>query len=203
MANRVSIELIDDDASESLMRGSRAYVRPSSSEGAWASAPDVGLRRTATGNRSRCLLNGWLRPEDGIRSLLSAIGHRMGLLVRQLSAGTWTRNGSLRFTSIRRRCPQQSGHSADSFVSRRLTEADSDTSVTLPAICCVKRDIARSLRVTVADAMTVCGGIASRDRSLFDRLLRDTQAAAVMAPASDVRWTWAGGVRSGKPIPEG
>ncbi|WP_202800243.1 hypothetical protein [Pontibacter sp. BAB1700] len=50
------------------------------------------------------------------------------------------------------------------------------------------------------EAMTLAGGIAYRDNSRLDVLLRDARAAHVMAPTTDLLYTWLGRALLDQPI---
>lgn len=81
--------------------------------------------------------------------------------------------------------------------SRRLiyhaaTEADEEGADMLFALCAAKADVAGTAIHVVNEAMTLTGGIAYRDGSRLDRLLRDARAVHVMSPSTDILYTWIG-----------
>ncbi len=48
--------------------------------------------------------------------------------------------------------------------------------------------------------MTLTGGIAYRENSRFDVLLRDARAAHIMSPTTDLLYTWLGRALLDQPI---
>jgi alkylation response protein AidB-like acyl-CoA dehydrogenase len=81
--------------------------------------------------------------------------------------------------------------------SRRLCywaaeEADGGRPEALPALCAAKADVGQTVVDVVNDCMTLLGGMAYRDGSVLERLLRDARAAHVMSPTTDLLYTWAG-----------
>jgi alkylation response protein AidB-like acyl-CoA dehydrogenase len=79
-------------------------------------------------------------------------------------------------------------------------EADRGGPYALPAICYAKANVAHNVVKTVDEAMALCGGIAYRNHSMFDRILRDAHAAHIMAPTTDVLLTWTGRALLDEPI---
>ena len=71
-------------------------------------------------------------------------------------------------------------------------EGDRQGPLTLPALCAAKAEVAPCVVETVNDCMTLVGGSAYRDGSRLERLLRDARAADVMAPTTDILYTWCG-----------
>lgn len=62
----------------------------------------------------------------------------------------------------------------------------------LPALCSAKAEVADCAVHVVNEALTLTGGIAYRDGSALERYLRDSRAAHVMAPTTDILRVWAG-----------
>jgi alkylation response protein AidB-like acyl-CoA dehydrogenase len=62
----------------------------------------------------------------------------------------------------------------------------------LPAMCSAQAEVARASVDIVNEGMTQVGGIAYRDGSVLQRLLRDARAAHVMSPTTDLLYTWTG-----------
>ena len=79
-------------------------------------------------------------------------------------------------------------------------EADTGGPNALPALCAAKAEVAHSAVSVVNESMTMCGGIAYRENTRFDRLLRDARAAHVMSPTTDILLTWAGRALLGEPL---
>lgn len=74
-----------------------------------------------------------------------------------------------------------------------------DPSAMLP-ILSAKAEVANCAVDVVNEAMTLAGGIAYRDNSRLDVLLRDARAAHVMAPTTDLLYTWLGRALLDQPI---
>jgi len=70
----------------------------------------------------------------------------------------------------------------------------------LPAILSAKADVADCAVEVANEALTLCGGIAYREGSRLERLLRDARAAHVMSPTTDLLRTWAGRALLGLPL---
>lgn len=70
----------------------------------------------------------------------------------------------------------------------------------LAALCSAKAEVATAAVHIVNECMTLMGGIAYRDGSVLQRLLRDVRAAHVMAPTTDMLYSWAGRALLGLPI---
>ena len=70
----------------------------------------------------------------------------------------------------------------------------------LPALLSAKAEVADCAVTVVNEAMTLAGGIAYRDGTRLERLLRDARAAHVMAPTTDMLRTWTGRALLGLPI---
>ncbi|MFA9477899.1 acyl-CoA dehydrogenase family protein [Phycisphaerales bacterium AB-hyl4] len=62
----------------------------------------------------------------------------------------------------------------------------------LPAMLSAKAEVGQSAVHVANEAMTLCGGTAYREHSRLGQLLRDARAAHVMAPTTDLLWTWVG-----------
>jgi alkylation response protein AidB-like acyl-CoA dehydrogenase len=74
-----------------------------------------------------------------------------------------------------------------------------DPGAVLP-ILSAKAEVAHCAVHVVNEAMTLAGGIAYRDNSRLDVLLRDARAAHVMAPTTDLLYTWLGRALLDQPI---
>lgn len=74
-----------------------------------------------------------------------------------------------------------------------------DPGAMLP-ILSAKAEVANCAVDVVNEAMTLAGGIAYRDNSRLDVLLRDARAAHVMAPTTDLLYTWLGRALLEQPI---
>lgn len=68
------------------------------------------------------------------------------------------------------------------------------------ALFSAKSEMAEVAVTIVNDSMTLMGGIAYREGSLMERLLRDVRAAHVMAPTTDLLRLWSGRMLLGQPI---
>lgn len=83
-------------------------------------------------------------------------------------------------------------HRARQLALWAADEGDRQGPLTLPALCAAKAEVAPCVVETVNDCMTLVGGSAYRDGSRLERLLRDARAADVMAPTTDLLYTWCG-----------
>ncbi|MGH2722327.1 MAG: acyl-CoA dehydrogenase family protein [Actinomycetota bacterium] len=83
-------------------------------------------------------------------------------------------------------------HRTRQLVLWAADEGDRLGPLTLPALCAAKAEVAPCVVETVNDCMTLVGGSAYRDGSRLGRLLRDARAADVMAPTTDILYTWCG-----------
>jgi alkylation response protein AidB-like acyl-CoA dehydrogenase len=86
---------------------------------------------------------------------------------------------------------------AEVQATRRLVywaaeEAESGGPDALPALASAKAQVADTATAVVNDAMTLVGGIGYRDRHPLERHLRDSRAAHVMSPTTDILRTWTG-----------
>lgn len=70
----------------------------------------------------------------------------------------------------------------------------------LLAILSAKAEVAHCVEEVVNEAMTLTGGIAYRENSRFDVLLRDARAAHIMSPTTDLLYTWLGRALLDQPI---
>ncbi|MCX2740313.1 acyl-CoA dehydrogenase family protein [Pontibacter anaerobius] len=69
---------------------------------------------------------------------------------------------------------------------------DSGDPMAVLSIISSKAEVAHCAVDVVNEAMTLSGGIAYRENSRFEVLLRDARAAHVMAPTTDMLYTWLG-----------
>jgi alkylation response protein AidB-like acyl-CoA dehydrogenase len=72
------------------------------------------------------------------------------------------------------------------------TQGDSGGTDALPALLSAKAEVADCAVGVANEAMTLGGGIAYRESSRLERLLRDARASHVMAPTTDILRTWTG-----------
>jgi alkylation response protein AidB-like acyl-CoA dehydrogenase len=70
----------------------------------------------------------------------------------------------------------------------------------LPAVMAAKAEVADCVIAAVNEAMTLCGGVAYREGSTLQRLLRDARAAHVMAPTTDILRLWIGRTLLQRPL---
>lgn len=70
----------------------------------------------------------------------------------------------------------------------------------LPAILSAKAEVANCVTEVVNEAMTLTGGIAYQQNSRLELLMRDARAAHVMAPTTDILYTWLGRAILEQPI---
>ncbi|CAN5499684.1 acyl-CoA dehydrogenase family protein [soil metagenome] len=68
------------------------------------------------------------------------------------------------------------------------------------SVLSAKAEVAHCVVEVVNEAMTLMGGIAYRENSRLDMLLRDARAAHVMAPTTDFLYTWIGRAILDQPI---
>ncbi|MEQ8665815.1 MAG: acyl-CoA dehydrogenase family protein [Rhodospirillales bacterium] len=78
----------------------------------------------------------------------------------------------------------------------RFDQGDPDAVISVLAS---KAEVADVATETVNNVMTLMGGLAYRDGSQVQRLLRDVRAAHVMAPTTELLRTWVGRMLLGKP----
>jgi alkylation response protein AidB-like acyl-CoA dehydrogenase len=105
----------------------------------------------------------------------SVLQHRMGMLWAQLE-----------------RSRQLLYHAA--------TSADAHSAEALPLLFSAKAEVSDCAVEMTNEAMTLMGGIAYRESSRIQRLLRDARAAHVMAPTTDMLRTWAGRALLGRAL---
>src|SRR5690606_14601667 len=79
-------------------------------------------------------------------------------------------------------------------------EADKGNADAMPAIMASKAEVAVCATEVVNEAMTLTGGIGYRENGTLGRLLRDARAAHVMAPTTDLLYTWIGRTLLDQPI---
>lgn len=70
----------------------------------------------------------------------------------------------------------------------------------LPAVFTAKAEMAECAVNIVNEVMTLCGGLAYREGSKLQQMLRDARAAHVMAPTTDMLRIWTGRTLLGQPI---
>lgn len=76
------------------------------------------------------------------------------------------------------------------YQAAHMTDAGAPNAV--PFILASKAEVAGCCVDTVNDVMTLAGGIGYEHNSLLGMLLRDVRAADVMAPTTDILYTWIG-----------
>lgn len=69
---------------------------------------------------------------------------------------------------------------------------DKQDPAALCSILACKAEVANCAVEVVNEAMTLTGGIAYRENSVLERLLRDARASHIMAPTTDMLYTWLG-----------
>lgn len=79
-------------------------------------------------------------------------------------------------------------------------EADAGGAAALPGLASAKAEVAQCAVAVTNEAMTMVGGIGYRDRSPLERHLRDSRAAHVMSPTTDLLRTWTGRAALGLPL---
>jgi alkylation response protein AidB-like acyl-CoA dehydrogenase len=70
--------------------------------------------------------------------------------------------------------------------------ADRGDEAAFAALCAAKAEVARTVVRVTNESLTLAGGVAYRDGSLLQRLLRDARAADVMSPTTDLLYCWLG-----------
>jgi len=70
----------------------------------------------------------------------------------------------------------------------------------LPSILAAKAEVAQTVVAVVNEAMTLAGGIGYQQNGLLGMLLRDARASHVMAPTTDILYTWLGRALLDQPI---
>lgn len=86
------------------------------------------------------------------------------------------------------------------LVYHAALEGDREGETALLAILSAKAEVAHCVEEVVNEAMTLTGGIAYRENSRFDVLLRDARAAHIMSPTTDLLYTWLGRALLDQPI---
>lgn len=69
---------------------------------------------------------------------------------------------------------------------------DKGEASSIPAVLAAKAEVASCAVNTVNEAMTLAGGIGYQQNGVLGMLLRDARAAHVMAPTTDILYTWIG-----------
>jgi alkylation response protein AidB-like acyl-CoA dehydrogenase len=82
--------------------------------------------------------------------------------------------------------------SVRSLLHAACASADRGDPNALPQILASKAEVGTVAVDTVNEAMTLIGGIGYRENSKLARLLRDVRAVHVMAPTTDILYTWIG-----------
>lgn len=77
---------------------------------------------------------------------------------------------------------------------------DSGESDAVPAVMTAKAEVADMVTNVVNDCMSLCGGIAYREGSKLQKLLRDARAAHVMSPTTNLLRIWVGRALLGEPL---
>lgn len=77
---------------------------------------------------------------------------------------------------------------------------DSGDAMAVLGIISAKAEVATCVVEVVNEAMTLTGGIAYRESSRLEVLLRDARAAHIMAPTTDILYTWLGRALLEQPI---
>lgn len=86
------------------------------------------------------------------------------------------------------------------LIYHAAVEGDKGEFSAIPAILSAKAEVAQCTVEVVNEAMTLSGGIAYRESSRFDVLLRDARAAHIMGPTTDILYTWLGRALLDQPI---
>jgi alkylation response protein AidB-like acyl-CoA dehydrogenase len=68
------------------------------------------------------------------------------------------------------------------------------------SLLAAKAEVAHCAVETVNEAMTLCGGIGYENNSTLGMLMRDARAAHVMAPTTDILYTWIGRALLDQPL---
>jgi alkylation response protein AidB-like acyl-CoA dehydrogenase len=127
---------------------------------------------------------------DNVRNHLMERTHRhSGMSLAQLSL-LQHRLGTLWATIERTR----------RLIYHATEQADAGDPAAVLPILSAKAEVAHCAVNVVNEAMTLAGGIAYRDNSRLDVLLRDARAAHVMAPTTDLLYTWLGRALLEQPI---
>ncbi len=86
------------------------------------------------------------------------------------------------------------------LVYHACRQYDSGDPMAVLSIISSKAEVATCAVEVVNEAMTLAGGIAYRENSRLEVLLRDARAAHVMAPTTDLLYTWLGRALLEQPI---
>jgi alkylation response protein AidB-like acyl-CoA dehydrogenase len=78
------------------------------------------------------------------------------------------------------------------LIYHAATEGDSGSSDALPTLLAAKAEVAGCVVNVVNEMMTLAGGKTYQNESRLHRHLRDARAAHVMAPTTDLLYTWLG-----------
>lgn len=79
-------------------------------------------------------------------------------------------------------------------------ESDQGGPESLPALCAAKAEVGHTVVDLVNDCLTLVGGRGYGEDHVLTRLLRDARAAHVMAPTTDLLYTWTGRALLGIPL---
>jgi alkylation response protein AidB-like acyl-CoA dehydrogenase len=79
-----------------------------------------------------------------------------------------------------------------SLVHHATESFDNNNDGSLVELFSAKAEVATAVVDIVNEAMTLCGGVAYREGSKLDRLLRDARASHVMAPTTEILRIWTG-----------
>jgi alkylation response protein AidB-like acyl-CoA dehydrogenase len=79
-------------------------------------------------------------------------------------------------------------------------KGDAGSEQALPMLLSVKAEAGECAVEVANEAMTLMGGLAYRNTSRIQRLLRDARAAHVMSPTTDILRSWTGRVLLGQPL---
>lgn len=86
------------------------------------------------------------------------------------------------------------------LIGDAAARADAHDESAMPALLACKAEVAATAVDVVNGAMTLVGGIGYREGARLERLLRDSRAADVMAPTTDLLRIWTGRAVLGLPI---
>ena len=86
------------------------------------------------------------------------------------------------------------------LIYQAASEGDKGGINAVLSILSAKAEVGSCVTEAVNEAMTLSGGIAYRENSRFDVLLRDSRAAHVMSPTTDLLYTWLGRALLDQPI---
>lgn len=86
------------------------------------------------------------------------------------------------------------------LIYQAAQQADSGAPHALQSLLAAKAEVANCCVDTVNDVMTIAGGIGYAGNSYLAMLLRDARASHVMAPTTDILYTWLGRALLDQPI---